>query len=164
MKSAVLIGAIGVAIAAPVGYYLFHAPHQRQVRLIRAQLAQEQAVRQTEAEVRALLEELAQYRKRLPQEADPSWLVREVVSRAQAAGIQLRTITQQAPQALDRFTRLAVHVEFPASYHQLGTFLDELERSDAFIRITQITVSPPQGEPAASIQLTLETLHLPPPI
>jgi Tfp pilus assembly protein PilO len=162
MKPAFLLGAMGIALAGLIGYNTVYVPQQQQMGLIRAQIAQEQANQQTAAEGLAQLQEIERYRTHLPPEPNPSWLARELVVLAQRSGVQLTTITQGAPQESGQFTHLTVNVQFTASYHQLGMFLDDLERSDRFIRVDRINVSRPTPEERPSIQLACSTVYLPP--
>ena len=164
VKPTWLIYGIGIVLSWWIGYNYVHAPQQRQVRLIHTQIAQEQQLQRTQAEVADLLLQIDRYRKRLPEEPDPSWIVRDLVTLAQQAGIQLTSITQEAPQpSAQQLTRVAVAVQFSASYHQLGTFLDAIERSKRFIRVERLNIA--RVDPAAShapIQLVLSTMYFPP--
>jgi Tfp pilus assembly protein PilO len=138
-------------------------PQQRRVSLIQAQVAQEQATQEMQQAVAALLDDLEAQRRQLPQEPDPSWLVREVVAVAQQSGVQLTTITQEPVQPFDQYTRLGVTLQLNASYHQLGAFLDELERSPAFIRVERIGLTRGvEDDKPAVIQVRLSTVYVPP--
>ena len=163
-KPYVLLVAIEVALTLYLGYNFIHVPQQRQVRLIHEQIAREQTKRQAAIEVAALMDQLTQYQTRLPSEPDTSWLARDVVALAEKAGVQLATITQEAPQSFDQFTRLGVSLKFNTSYHQLGTFIDDLERSAHFIHVDQMSVGRSSRDEAASIQVTCSTLYLSPPL
>ncbi len=162
MKPSLWLGVAGVALAGFVGYNAIYVPQQRQLRVIRTRIAEEQALHQTRADLEALLEELGQYRRRLPDEPDPSWLVQEVVSAAQRTGIPLTSLAQLPSQTSEQFTRLAVSLKTAATYHELGAFVDELERSPRFIRIDHVRLSPAtrNGE-APSIELSLSTAFVP---
>ena len=163
MKSTWVIYAAGIVLTCLIGYNYVYVPHQRQGRLIQAQIAKEQQHQRTQAEVADALQHIERYRKRLPEDADPSWIVQELVPLAQSAGIQLTSITQQPPHTIPQFTRLTVDVQFAASYHQLGAFIDAIERSKRFIRVERMNVA--RGEPATQhvpVQLALSTLYLPP--
>lgn len=163
MKSPWVVYAIGIVLTWWIGYNYVYVPQQRQGRLIQTQIAKEQQHQRTQAEVADVLQRIEHYRKRLPEDADPSWIVRELVPLAQQAGIQLTSITQQPPHTTPQFTRLTVDVQFTASYHQLGTFLDAIERSKRFIRVERVNVA--RGEPTTQlvpVQLALSTLYLPP--
>jgi Tfp pilus assembly protein PilO len=162
MKEALLLGGIGIASVVLIGYNFVYVPQQNQVKLIQAQVTQEQTNQATQAEVAALLLQVERYRKRLPEEPDPSWLTREVVALAQKSGVQLTFINQEPSQSFEQFTRLAVNLQFHASYHRLGSFIDEIERSEHFIRVEQLIVSPSEKEDSAAIQLILSTLFVPP--
>ena len=164
MKPTLLLAIIGVAIAGFFGYHGIYVRQQAQVRLIHTQIEQERANQQARADVAALLQELEQYRKRLPPEPDPSWLIREAVALGDHAGVQLTTLTQEAPQPLAQFTRLSVTLQLRASYHQLGSFLDQLEHSDHYVRIETLDISRPQQDEGdqASVKLVLSTVYLPP--
>ena len=164
MKPTLLLAIIGVALGGPIGYYGVYQPQQRQVQLVRTQITKEQERQQTAVELATLVQQVDERRRRLAPEADPSWLVREVVRLAEKSGVQLTTITPEPPQTVDAFTHLAVNLQFTASYHQLGAFLDNVERAASFIRIEQINVTPTESheETQASIRVTLSTLSVPP--
>ena len=162
MKQPLLIlASVAVALTGLVGYNLIYVPQQQQVSLIRKQIAQEQASQQTAVTVAGLLQELERRRARLPNEADPSWLVRIVVELAEKTGVQLTTISQETPQPqAEQLTRVAVNLQFDASYHELGAFLDALERSDRFLRVERMHVSRSGSDTPPSIELLLSTFSV----
>ena len=165
VKPSVLVGAIGVAIVFLVGYNWIYVPGRKQVGVIRAQIAQEQLRQRTAAEINTLLQEVERYRKRLPPEPAPSWLVRELRPLAEGANVQLIRIAQEPPRTLSQATRLAVSLDIVASYHQLGAFLDAVERSERFIQVEQIAfhaTNAKRGE-APSMTVRFSTLSLTPP-
>ena len=161
MKPTLLIGAIGVAVTGLLGYNMVYEPYRRQVSLIRSEVDIEEATQRMQAEVAELLQQIGQYHKQLPPEPDPSWLIHEVVTLSQKAGVQLTTISQEPPAANDRFTRLGVMLQVSASYHQLGAFLDELEHSDHFIQIDRVDMRRLQDTGPVSIEVALSTFYLP---
>ncbi len=163
MKPTLLLGVIGVAFVGFLGYYRLNGGQQQQVRLTHTQIAQEQDNQHAQADVASLLHQLEGYRKRLPPEPDPSWLVREVVAVGQPLGLQFTTITQGTPQEFSEFTRLTVTLEFTASYHQLGTFLDQVEHATPFLRVDRIDISSATGrDEAVPVHVNLSTFYLPP--
>ena len=162
VKEWMVLGVIGIAISLVIGYYGIYVPKHNEVRLIHEQSAQQQLHQQTEMEIADLLQQIERYHKRLPEEADPSWLVKQVMEFAEKDGIQLMSIVQGSPETAEQFTRLAVNLQFSASYHQLGGFLDHIERAIQFIRIEQLQVDRSDDEGVAPVQLTLSTLFLPP--
>lgn len=165
MNTTFLVGAMTVAVAVPIGYTITRG-HQEKIRLIQTQITQEEATQQAQADVAAMLRQIEQYRTRLPSEPNPSWLVAEAVALGERAGLQLTAIAhQESPHAVQQFTRLAVTVEFNASYHQLGTFLDLVERSERFLRVERMEIRSPTSKEKGnqgSVELTLSTLYLPP--
>ena len=162
MKPALLIGVIGLALTGLLGYHGYKRQQER-ARLIQTQIGQEQANQEAQAEVAALAQQIEQYRAQLSPEPDPSWLARNVTALGRKAGLELTTITQESPQPFAQFTRLAVNLNFSANYHQLGTFFDDLEQSDSFIRVEHLDVSSPKETGGrAVVHVVLSTLYLPP--
>ena len=163
MKPTLLLAGIGLAATLLIGYNFVHKPQQRQLDLVRAQVAAEQARQETAATVAAVLHQIDQYRKQLPDEPDPSWLAQEAMKLAEQSGVQLTTINQEPPQRFEAFTRLAVRLQVTASYHQLGTFLDRLERSSRFIRVEEVDMPGARNatDQMPAISLTLSTVYLP---
>jgi len=163
MKPTLLIAAIGLALAGVFGYHTLYVPQQGRARVIRAQIAQAQADQRAQAEAAALVRDVETYRKRLPPEPDPSWLVRETAALAQQAGIELNSITPEPVQSSSEVTRLVIRIQCEASFHQVGSFLDLVERSERFIRVEQVQMSAGQEGGPAGVQMTLSTLSVRPP-
>ena len=166
MRPLFLLAGIGVALSTPIGYNMIYVPQREQVRLSRAQAAGEQAIQQMQAEAAALLAQVERYRKRLPEEADPSVLARDVVELAERSGVQMTSITRGAPEPLlhgsPGFTLLTVTLTGTASYHQLGAFLDALERSARFLRVERFEISRPSDRGPVSLKMSVSTLYAPP--
>lgn len=163
MKIPLVAGVLAVAVAVPVGYNI-HKGQQEKVHLIQAQIAEEQATQAAQAELAAMLQQIEQYRKRLPSQPNPAWLATEVVSLGEQSGLRFTSIAQEPPRAVSpQFTRLAVTLEFSASYHQLGSFLDRVEHSDHVIRVEHLEVTSPREKwGQAAIKLVVSTGYLPP--
>lgn len=149
-----------------VGYNWIHVPGRKQLRVIQNQVTQEQLHQRTAAEINAARQDIERYRTRLPLEPDPSWLVRQLRPLAEHAGVQVVVITQEPPRELSHFTRLAVSLDISATYHQLGAFLDAVERADRFIQVEQVQFSTTNAKPGqpGSITLRFSTLYVPPPL
>ena len=162
MKPTVLLVGASIAIGGLVGYNALYTPQQEQVRLTQAQIAEEEANQQMQAEVSALLRQVERYRNRLPEAPDPSVLLRDVMELAQRSGVQLTDVMRETPQELAKFTVLRVNLQLDATYHQLGAFLYALERSDRFMRVERLNVARAEPEQPASINLVLSTLYVPP--
>ena len=163
MKAQLVVAALAVAVGLPAGYNVAKG-HQEQLRLIQKQIAQARTTRQTEGQITATMGQIERYRARLPSEPSPSWLVHEAVALGEQVGLQLTTIDQDPPQDQQAYTRLGITLEFSATYHQVGRFLDLIERSERFIRVERLEVSPSRtGENnRASVRLVLSTVYVPP--
>lgn len=162
MKTRLVVSALAVAVVLFVGYNVL-TRHQETVHLIHAKIEEEYVTQRAQAEVAALLGPIEQYRERLPERPDPSWLVTAVVALAEQEHLRFTAINQESPRPLQQFTQLAATLEFTASYHQLGSFLDRIERSERFIRVERLEVTAPSTEGSeASIRVTLSTVYLPP--
>ncbi len=163
MNQTLLLGLIGVVLAGLFGYHGIYAPKQKQVRVIQTQITDEQTNQQAQANVAGLLKQVEQYRDRLAPEPDTSWLAREVVALSKGVGVQLSAINQDAPQAVKKFTRLSISLQFSASYHQVGQFLDALERSDRFLHVDRLDMGrPAEDGKSAIVRLTVSTFYVPP--
>lgn len=168
MRQALVLGIIGVALTALFGYHRIYAPQQDQVRLIHEQTTQERAAQDMRAEALDLIQQLEAYRRRLPSEPDPAWLVREAVALGERAGIQFTSIRQQSTRAsseASEFLHLGVDLEFNATYHEIGTFLDLFERSRYFIRAERVQMvrqADATGPP--NVSLALSTVYVPVPV
>lgn len=162
MKPMMVMAGLGVVLGAFVSYNYVHQPQQKQVRRAETAIEEERAKQALQESVAALLKQVEQHRGRLATEPDSALLYREVVARAQQAGVQVTTIAQEPPQALQQYTRLGVNLQFTASYHQLGTFIDQLERAPLFIHVDRLEAGEPFSADQASIKLVLSALYLPP--
>ena len=162
MKLTLLVPVIGLALGSFIGYHAMYVPQQGHARLINVKSTQVQADHRAQQEVAALLQQIEPYQKRLPPTPDTSWLVHTVVDLGHNAGLDLSTVTQETPQENPQFTHLEVTLQFAATYHQLGMFLDALERSEHFIRVDALDVTVPRDtDSEAAIRLTLSTAYLP---
>lgn len=163
IKPTFLLGAIQLALFGVVGYNAIYKPHHAALQVASAKLEGARRTQQTQGELVRSLAQIARYRAQLAPAPDSSWLAREVVALSQQVGVELVTITQETPQVVEPFTRLAVNVQLTATYHQLGTFLDRVERAPHFIRAEQCRITPsPDGHGPAAISLVFSTVYLPP--
>jgi len=160
-----VIGAVvGLVLGYLVGYNNIYVRQRGQVQLKQRLVAQEQADQEARQQVTELLDQIERYRQQLPPEPEPSWLVDQAVAASRQAGITLSSIAPGAPQAGKFYTRLSVGFQFSASYHQVGAFLDHLERSPNFVRVENLDVNMVRGPQGATptVGLTLSTLYVPP--
>jgi len=165
LKQTLLLGTIIVAFAGFFGYHKVYRPQQAKLAEYPRALEREQADYQAQADVAALAERVESYRRRLPPEANTSWLVNQVISVANDVGVQVTRIVPEPLRDVQGVTRLGVSLQVTASYHQVGAFLDRIERSPVFIRVDRAELSG-GGETASSpertIQIVLSTLYVPP--
>ena len=163
LKPATVITFIGLVVVGLIGSRAVYLPQQAQVRRLQAEIAEEQATQELRAAAAAQFQQLAQLRNRLPPEPDPSWLVSRLVELARRSGISLTSITQQSSQELSMFRRLAVSAQFTASYHELGTFVDAIERAQEFLRVDRLSITQPNASPQITVDMEVSTLYVPVP-
>ena len=164
-RLSLIIATIILGIAGALGYNFIYLPNYQKVAQIQITIAEEQATQQAQKDISVLLQELETYRKSLPQSPDTSWLASEVMVISQQAGITLASIIQTSPEPYQQFVHLAIKLEFVCSYHELGTFVDLLERSDHFLRVERLEVSvAATGDSAGkpSVQIQIGSLYVPP--
>ncbi len=163
MKPTLLLAAMGVALTGMFGYHAIYARQQAQLRVIRSQITDAQADQGTQQVAAGLMKELEGYRKRLAPEPDPSWLVRETMSLMNASGLQLTSVAQEAPRAVSTtpFTRLSISLQCRGTYHQVGEFVDRLERAGVFIKVETLDLAPPVKDGLSTARLVISTVHAP---
>lgn len=161
-EQTVLLAIMGVAAGGLLGYNQCYRPQVQKAERIQRQIEQERANQALAGEVAGLFQHVEQYRQRLPKEPDPSWLVQRAIALAQDAGVLLTRITPKVPEEDSQYARLSVRLEFRASYHHLGAFLDRIENDASFFLIEQLDIAnPTEQDHQAPIQMTLSTLHVP---
>ena len=164
IKPTLVSGLIVLCFAAFFGYNTIHLQHRQRLQQLHAQLSEEQATQALRVQTAQTLKDIERLRKRLPQEPETEWLVREVGRLAQGAGVQLTSINPQAPKPLQDATQLTVSVQFTAPYHQLGGFLSTIESATSFLRVDSLDILPSHSaatEHAADIRMTISTFSVP---
>jgi Tfp pilus assembly protein PilO len=159
-KLSLLLGTVEVALALVLGYNRLYLPQQRESRRLQAQQRDHQAHQQTEDEVAAYFQQIERYRMRLAPDPTPAWLVRELVALAEESGVQVTALNQESPQPFEQFTRLAATIQVKATYHQLGAFLDRVERAERFIRVDRVDI-PQYADEAPTVAVVFSTLYAP---
>ncbi len=157
-----ILSAAILGLAAFVGYNMIYVPKRQQVNQIQLQIAEEQQTQQAQLEVAKQIVEFEALRKRLPPQPDPSWFTERVLSLASSSEINLSNISQLEAQTYQGFVHYSLQLAFTAPYHKLGAFLDQVERSDAFIRVERLGVQPGK-EPGKlpEIDIVLGTVYVP---
>lgn len=161
LKPAMVSGLLIAAITGYVGYHAIYLKQQGQLRVMQAQLQEQQQTQALREQVAGALSEVERLRKHLPQELDTGWLGREVNRLAEEAGIQLASITPQSPRKLEAATVLTVTLRLTTSYHRLGKFVGMLESAPTFLQVNEAILTR-NADGMADVQLTVSTLHVPP--
>ena len=162
-KETLVLGGILVASSCLFGYHGIHRHHEVQRQALQETLSTERMAEGAHQQVDAVVRRVERYRDRLAPTPEPSWLVKKVVELAETTGIQLTVIQQRPSERIHGFTRLEIQVAFTASYHELGTFLDEIERADAFIRVDRLGVGASTIDSAElGTSLVLSSYYVPP--
>lgn len=126
--------AIGLVIAAAVGYFLLIHPKRGEVgRLgdeiesLKSQIsaAQTQA-RETPPGVRIKVADLFALAKAMPAEEDMAGVVLELNAIASSAGVDFMSIAPQGPTVMENFAVLPIQLRFVGNYYDLTDFLFRL--------------------------------------
>ena len=158
LKPSLIAGAIVLAFAWHVGYHHYQQSQQA-IHILEQRLSEEQATYALRAAVAHSLEELEQFRQQLSPTQDTEWLVSQVTTLAQEAGIRLSAIVQQEPRTLQGVTLLAVTLQVKASYHQLGQFVSQLENAPVLLRVDEMTLGN-RDQDGAQMRMTVSTMYL----
>jgi len=150
-----------VALSSLVGYHNIYMRAQRQLQALQDQQAHEQQTQGVRTQLAASLEDIEQFRGRLPSAPEAEPLMRQVSHLAQESGIKLTSLEPQSPAALHDFTHLAVSLQFISSYHRLGTFLSALESSPMFLKVEDLDVTA-LGDGSSQIRVVVSTVYVPP--
>ena len=161
MRPSVISGALVLCIAGYFGYNVIYRRNQQQLDRLQAQLAEQQETQNVRVQVAQSLNQIEQFRKRLPPQAETEWLVGHINRLAQGAGVQLTSVNPQPPKSVQEFTWLSVTVQFTSPYHQLGQFVSTLENAEPFLRIDGLEISPLRQGQAVDIRMTVSTLYIP---
>ncbi len=163
MRPTLLLAVIGVALTGWIGYHSIYLPHQQAIEAVHAQVAEEHDAQAVQASVARSLKQVEDARRRFAPEPDASWLIHQVAAVGREAGIELSTIEPEPLKPVGPLTRLGVRLNFSTGYHQLGTFLDYLERADHLLRVEQLSVRPTGGasEATAAVTLVISAFYLP---
>jgi Tfp pilus assembly protein PilO len=162
--SITLVVGVGLlVVAAFIGFQFIYNPRAAQVQGIQNQIRQESLAREQRKEVAQLLDKIAVDLSLLAPEADPAWLAREALALASDAGIRVNMVNQKdVLQEADQL-RLSVAIDGSGTYHQLGKYIDLIERSKQFMWVERMDVRPLGKEGGVlSIQMVISSVYVPP--
>lgn len=153
----VVAGASGIVylalilyVLAPMGYALLHQRTFLQAQ--RAQLEQAQAWASTERVTRArigLLEQAAQaLRRDEPGNGSLDVILTTLAEAAGQAGLTVRALKTSEGQPGERAWAWPLHMEAEGRYHQVGAFIDYLERGSDLLIIEHLELSAPRMQSA----------------
>jgi len=168
LNATLLVGTLIVACAGYFGYHNVYLPKRVQLEQYPLEMQREAANQQAQADVATIAQELESFRGQLPPEADASWLVNEALAIADEVGVRVTRVVPQPPRDLGGMTRLAVSLQVTASYHELGIFIDRLERAPVFIHVDRVDLAETRGSQQAlsarPIDVVLSTVYVPPAV
>lgn len=112
-------------------------------------------------EIKSLRESIDYYERRIPSEKAMSWLLIELSRVARETGIRYLSITPQAEDRKESYTRVPIRIEIQCGYHNLGRFLSKIENSQRFMSVDNITISPDSSNPLKHrVSMTISTFML----
>jgi type IV pilus assembly protein PilO len=135
----VLLGVIGLVVAAAIGYFFLLAPkmlerdtlHQRNESL-KADVAKarldESNMRQFRVQASALRKRLEAARERMPGEKEIPGLYRRITDLAAQSGLSVAVFAPKPPEERDVYSEVPISVIAEGSYHQLGQFFEQVGR------------------------------------
>ncbi len=102
----------------------------------------------------AYKEKVNYYERRLPAEHQIPSLLENLSSMAKNSGIKILGITpiqisakEQAAQRAKVYKEIPIQVSAKSGYHELGTFLSNLERADRFMKVVDIEIRANKATP-----------------
>lgn len=108
-------------------------------------------------EVEELQQKVDAYRNEIPLESDHTWLSRQInniASATRARDVSQRYLRAEPPRRkLDnvwaaKYDERAWEIRMRCGYHELGRFLDKLEKTNKFLEVTDVTIdgNDPSGQ------------------
>lgn len=161
MKLSVISGVIVLALGGYFGYHIAYVRPLDSIEQIHQQLEEARQTQTLRTHVASAIITLEEPRQRLALRPDSTWLLQEVGKLAEEAGIQVASMTPRPPQPRGEATFLSVLLQFTASFHELGQFLNRIESHERFIRVDRVEVTPQAGASGkAQMQVALSALYL----
>lgn len=165
---------IAIIVAASLSYMLiFFIPQVKELFITlreAAKLKQEIVetkqkladIASAENQVLLLKEKIRDYEKKLPMEKEISNILQYLSNAAKKLDVTINEIkpgeqtTKQDKKAL--YWSIPIVLKTKCAYHQLGAFLNELEKADRFMKITDIEITAnPYVDTAHEVELTVVT-------
>ena len=159
MKPALISGIIVLAVGGYFGYHNAYVGPQEKLERVEQELKEAHEEQSLRTHVASSLQALEERQRRLAPKPDRSLLLQVADRLAQEAGIEITSISPEPHGEWGDFTRVAVSLEFTATFHELGHFLSGVERAEPSIRIEHLDLSPVRRSEGARVRLLLSTLY-----
>lgn len=171
-KKGMLISISSLLILAVLFYNLLFKHQFSQIKKVSPQLAQlRQKVKTAEAELAKIAVYQKQFeelkakieacKKRLPYEKEMSGLLEHLSRTAKETGVKILAIEPVNPDAKAKqetqekgglFLEVPIKIDALAGYHQLGIFINRLENSERFMKVSDLTIE--KGDESPKIHST----------
>ena len=115
-----------------------------------------------EKELKRIQEEIANYEKRLPVGKEIPKLLEELSARADDARIKFFSFqpAESSPLVVSSalYTEIPIRMSLKSGYHELGKFINYLENSGRFMRVTDLSITADSSQPRLhEVHLTIST-------
>lgn len=177
----IILGVFGLVVLVAGGFFLLLSPKSLEVGVLRDQRAVKQAdLLQSKAvaaslarfkeEAKGLRAKLETAKGRLPSEKEIPGLYRQVSDLAFQSGLSVSLFQPKDLITKDIYEEVPITVNAEASYHQLGSFFDQLSRLSRIINLTDLKltgIARPTGTVRADLVLTTYVFRpegAPPPV
>lgn len=164
----IILGLFGLVVLVAGGFFLLLSPKSLEVGALRDQRAVKQAdLLQSKAvaaslarfkeEAKGLRAKLETAKGRLPSQKEIPGLYRQVSDLAFQSGLSVSLFQPKDLITKDIYEEVPITVNAEASYHQLGSFFDQLSRLSRIINLTDLKltgIARPTGTVRADLVLT----------
>lgn len=162
LTAAFIVGYVGVTcvLLVPMGLSLWH--QRAQIAEQTAQVAQARTWAATEPRTHARIQTLRERVRRLHRESTPvasvAALFPPLEDAARQAGLTVTALTADTSVVHARQIDWPLHLQATGRYHQVGVFLDHLERGPARIIINRLDLTAPKMT-SATVILQLDLIR-----
>jgi type IV pilus assembly protein PilO len=148
----VLLGLVGLGVAAGWWYYLYTPARVRRDELLgrvarlEQDLFQKQRIAKElpklEAARQALRKDLEEALRRLPEEKEIPHLLTQINRLGQDAGLTFSLFKPGKPSEDEFYTRVPIRIKAAGTYHALGRFFEELGQMERIVNISDLKLDP----------------------
>jgi Tfp pilus assembly protein PilO len=146
----IILGAIGglVVLLVILNYVL--APRLKRIRSLKEDIqgaeekintakADIEGVSQLKTDLSKMGEKSKKYRENMPK-PDPDWLLNRLNSLAEETGINFNKMEPLGSVKKGKYFVQEMDIELITDYHSLGKFINKLENSSPFLRVTDLSI------------------------